>query len=393
MAGTALNRTIDVLIAGGGPSGATLAIALRRAGVASVVMIDRPVRRSFQVGESAAPGLGPLLRRIGLDCGLEARGHLHCHGNLSLWGSSRPRIEDFMYRPSGPGWHLDRAEFDRWLRAEAVAAGAQLCAPAHIVEAGRFDGIWRVQIETAAETLQVESRWIVDASGRPAAFARREGARLRQFDRLLAHAVLARAAPAREYSGFSIIEACEIGWWYGASLPAGRCIIALMTDPDVAQAADLAAPSSFWRQWAATSLIRRHCEPLDRDAPAVVFSANSQCLDRASGPGWLAIGDALMALDPLSAAGLTGGMEDAIAAADIIARHVNADEGDRTADRLSRYDERAVATIQRHLAERNAIYGMERRWPAARFWQRRSHAAQHSGGDARTAHPLDAAGA
>jgi len=367
MKGSTLNRAIDVLIIGAGPSGAALAMALKRAGVPNVLMIDRPLRRPFQIGESAAPGLGSLLRKLGLDARLETRGHLLCHGNLSAWSSPQPRIEDFMLRPGGPGWHLDRAAFDSWLRAEAVSMGAELCAPAHLVAAHRSGETWRIEIETPAETLRLESRRIIDASGRPAAFARRQGARLHHHDRLLAHAVMGRSKPARDYSGFSIIEACEIGWWYGAHLPAGKCLIALMTDRDIAEEANLTAPSSFWQQWAATSLIRRHCEPLERTAAPVIFSANSQRLDRASGPGWLAIGDALMALDPLSASGLTGGLEDAIAAAEVIT-------SSSSAEALARYQLRADATFKRYMAERNAIHAMERRWPASPFWQRRIQA-------------------
>lgn len=371
-------RTLDVLIIGGGPSGAALAIALRRCGIPNVVVIDRPVNRPFQIGESAAPSLDSLLRRVGLGGVPEANGHHRWHGNLSAWGTSAPVVEDFMYRPNGPGWHLDRAAFDSWLRAEAVSAGAQLLAPARLVAARWSGAAWRVEIETAAEAVQLESRWIVDASGRPAAFARRQGARLRHHDRLLAYAAMSDGAAAPEYSGFSIIEACETGWWYGANLPAGKCVVALMTDPDVAEDADLATPSSFWRQWAGTALISRCCKPKDRDASPVVFSANSQCLDRPSGPGWLAIGDALMALDPLSSSGLTGGMQDAIAAADTIACSLRDTEHRRTAEALSHYGARATATFERYLAERHAVYDMERRWPNSRFWQRRIRPANRS---------------
>lgn len=375
MDGVTSKRLCDVLIVGGGPAGAALAIALRRAGVSDVVLIDRPARRPFQIGESAAPGLGSLLRRMGLDHRLETRGHLRCHGNLSAWGSSQPAVEDFIYRPDGPGWHLDRAAFDTWLRAEAVSSGARLLSPARLVEADRTGQDWNARIETADGMFHLAARWIVDASGRPAAFARRQGARLRRCDRLLAHAALVCATKAPEYSGFSIIEACEFGWWYCAGLPGGRSMIALMTDPDVAEEADFTSPSSFWRQWADTTLISRHCTPVDREASPVVFSANSQILDRASGPGWLAVGDALMALDPLSSSGLTGAMEDALAAADIIACSQRPGDHDSTQSMLSAYGRQAEATFRRYLAERNAIYDLERRWATSRFWARRVNGA------------------
>ena len=87
-------RDLDVLILGAGPAGSTLALALKRAGVGAVLLIDNPLRRAFRMGESAAPGLGSLLRHLGLDDRLESRGHRPCHGNRSLWGGGQPAVED-----------------------------------------------------------------------------------------------------------------------------------------------------------------------------------------------------------------------------------------------------------------------------------------------------------
>ena len=78
------------------------------------------------------------------------------------------------------------------------------------------------------------------------------------------------------------------------------------------------APEVFRRAWATTSEIRHFVSPPREATRPAVFAAGTQFLDRAMGPGWLALGDALMAFDPLSASGITGALEDAIAAADTI---------------------------------------------------------------------------
>jgi flavin-dependent dehydrogenase len=365
-------RAVDVLILGAGPAGSALAIGLKRAGVADVLLVDRPARRPLRIGESAAPSLGSLLRQLGLDDHLDGRGHRTCHGNLSLWGGPVPEVEDFMSRANGPGWHLDRETFDAWLRAEAVTGGAELLSPAHLAAVHRDGDSWQVSIRAAGLNFEATTRWIVDATGRPAAFARRSGARLHRVDRLIALAAYAKPTERRGFDGFSMVESVEIGWWYTARLPGDMAVIALMTDADLAREADLLSPGAFRQAWLATLEIGHFVSPADQELRPVRFAAGTQFIDRAIVPGWLAIGDALIALDPLSAAGVVGALEDAIAATDAIARLLGLPDPGEARDLRSNYAARANATLNRCLAERCAIYSLERRWTKSRFWQRRA---------------------
>lgn len=372
MAASVARREVDVLILGAGPAGSGLALALKRAGVADVLLVDRPPRRPFRLVESAAPSLAALLRRLGLDDRLGDLGHRPCHGNLSFWGGSAPAVEDFMSRGRGPGWHLDREAFDTWLRAEAAGAGAELLSPACLAAVRRDGDGWRVAIQAAGVTREASIRWIVDATGRPAAFARRSGARLHRFDRLIAVATLAEPAQGGGFDGFSVVEAVEIGWWYAARRPDGRAVIALMTDADLARAADLLSPAAFRQAWAATSQIGGFASLPDQAPRPLAFAAGTQFIDRASAPGWLALGDALISFDPLSAAGITGALEDAVAAADVIVRLLGLLGRGEARELRSAYAARANATLGRYLVEHNAIYGRETRWRASRFWRRRA---------------------
>lgn len=365
-------RIVDVLILGAGPAGSGLAIALKKAGVADVLLIDRPAKRPFRMGESAAPGLGPLLRRLGLDDRLDGRGHRPCHGNLVVWGGPVPAAEDFMRRASGPGWHLDREAFDLWLKTEAAAAGAELLSPARLAAVRRDGGCWQADMRAASLKTEARTRWIVDATGRPAALARRLGARLNRLDRLVSLAVLTEPVATSGFDGFSMVEGVEIGWWYASRLPSGETVVALMTDSDLARETDLRSPSIFRRAWAETSEIGRLVPVPDHPRRPVVFAAGAQFIDRAIAPGWLALGDALIALDPLSASGVTGALEDAFVAAETLVRLLGIPDGGEARDLRSSYAARANATLRRFLLERRAIYGAERRWPKQSFWRRRA---------------------
>ena len=328
-----------------------------------------PAAAAFASANRRRRGSARCFVRLGLDHRLERFGHRPCHGNLSFWGEAAPKAADFFSQASGTGWHLDRDAFDGWLRDSAREAGARLLSPARLVDARREDGVWRLVLGNRTATIELSARWILDATGRAAAPSRKLGARLRRLDRLVALAVIAEPAAEARFRGFTIVEAAEMGWWYGARLPDGRAMVALMTDADIAQTRGLREATSFHQAWCATTEMRRFARPALLDGAPTVFSAATHFLDPAIGTGWLALGDALMALDPLSASGLTGALEDALAAADVIAGGLT--HGDSEHRLAAGYAGHARATLKSYLAARQEIYASERRWRESPFWRRR----------------------
>lgn len=368
---------LDVVIVGAGPAGAAAAVALRRRGIEDVAIVDWPRRRRFAIGESAAPGIGALLERLGLDSRLERLGHRLCHGNVSFWGEAFPRATDFFSQASGPGWHLDRAAFDGWLRDQAQHAGARLLSSARLLDAEHDGQAWRLRIGTEASSVELSARWLLGATGRDAAVSRRLGAGHRRVDLLVALAVIGRPVAEARFRGFTLIEGVEIGWWYGARLPDGRAMMALMTDADIARRNGLRTAAAFHQAWSATAEMRRFATPVSPVQGPAVFSAATQFLDRAAGPGWLALGDALMAFDPLSASGLTGALEDALAAAEVVAGSLSG-AGDEPR-LIAGYAQRARVTLERYLRARREIYAAEPRWRDSSFWCRRIAAGENFG--------------
>lgn len=363
-----MTRAANVLILGSGPAGAALAVALKRAGVPDVIIVDTVAERPGHIGEAASPGLASLLRQLGLDDRLERQGQRACHGNRSLWASDKPSLADFMTGAQGPGWHLDRPVFDEWFLGEARNAGAEYLSPARLEEVSWQSDRWQVRLRHGDAAALWESRWIVDATGRPAAFARRHGARLHRLDRLIALAVLADPAmPA--FDAYSQIESYEHGWWYAARLPSGKTLVSLMTDSDIARSLDLFCTQGFVQAWRATRSIALFASPAA--ATPSPYAAGTQFIDQAIAPGWLALGDALMAFDPLSASGITGAIEDAIAASEVLIPCLDQTSPEEAKALRRGYAERADAGLKRFLNEQRVIYGMEQRWPNSPFWRRR----------------------
>ncbi len=353
---------VDVLIVGGGPAGATAALNL--APLRSVAVIERNAEPSPRIGESLPAAARRLFRDMGLLDSFLAEDHAPCYGNRSVWGDAQPQELDALRDPDGHGWHLDRVRFERWLRDAATSRGAELIAPATLEHIARDDDGWLV--ETNAITIRASL--IIDAAGRAAPVARRLGAQVRVDDRLACGWVYGRDA-GRGSRGLTYIEATEDGWWYTAPMPHGRRVLAFHTDADLPAARIARDRDALLRS---ASGARELAFWLDdagfvADETAGFTAAHSAVLEPCAGDGFLAAGDAALAFDPLSSQGLLNALFTGLAAAEAADSHLRGDTG-----ALPRYRDTIsgiAATYRRHLA---LFYGMERRWPHAPFWQRRS---------------------
>ncbi len=358
----------QVLILGAGPGGCATALALLGAGVEGVVLVNKPARTPFRIGESATPDVSNLLKRLGLSASLSQAGHCEYHANLSLWGGVR-RIDDFLRRGKGHGWHLDRAAFDESLRRAAIDRGARLFSPATAADLARRDGAWQVGVDlggTARE--RVRALVLVDAAGRRAPLACRLGATRYRIDRMVA---LAHVAPACSgLAGLVLTEPFAEGWWYAAKRPDDRAIVTLMTDADIARRRGWRHWACYREAWEETAELRLRVPPPQRESLVATFPAHSGFTDRAAGAGWIAVGDAIISFDPLTSSGIAGALGDALAAAETIRIWL-----DGTADpagAATAYGRRADAAVKRYLAERRDQYESETRWPESPFWARRN---------------------
>ena len=167
--------------------------------------------------------------------------------------------------------------------------------------------------------------------------------------------------------GCTLVEAVENGWWYSVCVPGPRLVAVYMTD------ADLLAPSTsrsirfWWQQIQKTTHTQALISPYPLESGPFIFAANSSKLNVLSGRGWLAVGDAAVAYDPLSSQGVYQALESGVRAAQAIRNYF---AGDCTA--LPSYAAETEEHFNQYLHTRNRYYGLETRWPDSTFWWRRS---------------------
>jgi flavin-dependent dehydrogenase len=351
----------DVAVLGGGPAGCAAALSLRALRPElSVLLVEATSYGATRLGEVLSPASRSLLDHLGVAAAFDEAGFMAAPGIGVAWGSAELGDNPSLFSARGDGWHLDRARFDAMLAREATLRGVTVRAGAKLTGSDTVPGGWQLTFEEGpSET----TRFVIDATGRTAIFARARGARSRSEDRLAGFARFCATEPGSDPR--MLVEASPEGWWYTAPLPGGTRVVTFLTDLDLARNLGLPDDEAWHRLLEQTTWIKRSVADV---TPCLVRAADSRILAPMTGPGWLAAGDAAMAFDPLSSIGITkalrSGLLASFAAADALC------SGDPAAS-LARYQALHQREWTGYLRARNQHYGEEQRFTAHPFWQRR----------------------
>lgn len=351
----------DVIVIGGGVAGAVAALQAARAG-RSVALLETSRATPRKVGETLCPDARPLLQSLGLWTEFIAAGHLPAPGIASSWGWEGLAEKDFIFHPHGHAWQLNRPAFEEMFLTAAADAGIDVRRGSAVEKFERASGNWVIRAGDAAD---YSSDWVIDASGRSAVLATTLKIERLLLDQLVAVHAVAIAEDDGDGDQRTFLEATADGWWYSALVPGGRRVISLQADNDWLSQQEWRDPSWFLDrlQWAPhlNGLLTRYHSRLS-GAPQVA-SARSGRLAQFSGDGWMAVGDAAMAFDPLSGLGLFKAIESGMRAASAICSSMESARAD--------FDAWNDQVWKEYLEQRRQFYAMETRWVGSLFWQRR----------------------
>jgi flavin-dependent dehydrogenase len=357
-----------VAVIGGGPAGASAALELARRGVATL-LLERTDGSGSPVGECLAPSANGLLHRLGLYGTVSASGALPSHGNRSSWAGDGALLDrDFLREPFGHGWHLDRPRFNATLLEAAAGAGATVWRRANVRSLERVEESWRISVDTPSGPRTALASFVIDATGRAAIVARRQGIRHRIFDPLVAAVAVLDTGGLDRSDATTLIEATECGWWYSALLPSGRLVVAWFTDPDLLARSAPWRPLAWWSLLQASEATRAWVGRHQGEPPRAVriAPATSALLPQFAGDGWIAAGDAAAAFDPLSSHGIGSALAGGKRAAAAVAAALDGDPAP-----IRDYTDTTLASYAHYLVLQRAYYAAERRWPNSPFWRRR----------------------
>jgi flavin-dependent dehydrogenase len=357
-----LGRSIDadVLIAGGGPAGASAALRLSQYGheVLLLDLLGRGEGKRQHVGESLPSSIRVVLSTLGVELPPELvvkrpPSHLVYWGEMQggrSWADVPERETSLLV------W---RGPFDRFLREEAISKGVRL-VPDAVSRVSRSKGA--IDVRTVGG-VELRGRFFIDATGRSGVLARSYRRKERRFRTL----ALTGHFRTGETSPPTIVEAFEDGWVWTAPLANGLRDVTVMLEASEAgsgRSASFAAALGRARNTSSLVSGASLSGPL-RGIDATPYESSRFC-----GADFLLVGDAASFLDPLSAHGVHKAMDGALLAA--VAAHTILERPERARDAAEFYNHRE-SSIYRITAERlRALYRQETRFEARPFWRKRT---------------------
>lgn len=284
-----------ILVLGAGPAGAATALGLCRLGYPVTVVSQW---RRFAAVEGVSQRVLEGLRHAGLG---RAMGEAAKPATRQvLWNGEHLRLNQ--------EYLLDRPTFDRALRDDLLRAGAKLIEGR--VRDVQHEGGHQVRLDDGQ---LLHADFLVEARGRQAPLA---------TDRLRGPETISllnrwQGAPSEPASA---VQSLDDGWAWMARLADGRCYWQITLDAGAAGLpgkAELPAYCAARRQQSALvatffgEQARVPCEVHARSSTAILAG---EC----AGHDWLRVGDAAMAVDPLSGNGIFQSLSSALQAPVVI---------------------------------------------------------------------------
>lgn len=369
-----------MVILGGGPAGAATAISLKELRPSLKIAIFEASRyERWRTGEALPPGTEAILDSLGCGDSYREQGFLESLGSRAFWGrSDRPHEHEFLFSGGGNGWHVDRRRFDSMLCECAQRVGVDVFRECRFMDVRRHSQkrspIWDLVVRCGKRRRLAHASFVVDATGRAASFAVRQGGKKVVADALTGvYATYRFSEDAAPKDTYTLVESQEEGWWYSSLLPDSSVTVAWMSDADIIREQSL-DNTKIWIEWLSRSTHTHSRIALGRmEGSPRVCTARTQRLSPVFGEDWLAVGDAAATLDPLSSTGIVKALRSAKLAAIVIVDYLDG----RTQSR-EHYQERLDTEYADHQAAKTWFYGLERRWPDAPFWLRRHVPTQNS---------------
>ena len=339
----------EILILGAGPAGAAAALGLRRMGYEVTLVSDW---RRFSALEGVSQRVLEALRGAGLHQAL-ANATLPSQRQVSWNGQQHAQNIELL---------RDRPSFDRGLREDLRQAGVELIE-GRVLAVHSDVGGHRVEVEGHGV---LAADFLVEARGRQAP-AMGKGRRGPETVSLLNRW---QGAPANTASA---VQSLEDGWAWMARRADGQCYWQLTVDVASAELPGKAHLLDYCRARRRTSELAAELFGTGEEVDLQLHARSSTAIlsSQLCGSNWIRVGDAAMAVDPLSGNGIFQSLSSALQAPVVINTLLRKPERAALARRF--HEQRVEQLFLRFARIGRDFYADELRWLHQPFWQARRH--------------------
>ncbi|MFM9058465.1 MAG: NAD(P)/FAD-dependent oxidoreductase [Planctomycetaceae bacterium] len=346
----------DVIVIGGGPSGATVAGVVAAAG-RRVLVLERDRFPRYHIGESLIPETFWVLERLGLLAKLRGSRFVEKH-SVQFVNEHGRLSEPFYfadYKPheSSQTWQVTRAEFDRMMLDTARERGAIVREGVRVLEV-LFEGSRAVGVRMVDDTGReqvVRARVVVDAAGQGCLIQDRLG--LREWDPVLKKAAVwtywkgARRESGRDAGATLVLQTQgKAGWFWFIPLADDVTSVGIVAPFDHLFRDRGRDPEAiYFDEVARCPGVQPRIADAERVGPFRVAKEYSYRSRRVAGDGWVLVGDAFGFLDPLYSSGILLALTSGALAGDAIVAGLAA--GDTSGERLGIWGPGYVEGLER----------------------------------------------
>lgn len=344
----------DVVVIGGGPSGATTATLLAQQGH-RVALFEREHFPRFHIGESLIPQTYWVLNRLGMLDKMKGS-HFIKKYSVQFVNQQGKLSEPFYFidhRPheASQTWQVLRSEFDHKMLNNARDHGVDVHEGVRVLEvlfeegnspnSPRAVGV-RIQTEDGIEQ-EVRCKVVVDASGQSSMIVSRLG--LRDWDPLLKKAALwtywkgAYRDIGRDEGATIVMQTqSKKGWFWYIPLHEDVISVGVVSDYQelLVERTNKDLETIYFEEVARCPGLQHRIEKAERVGPFRAAKEYSYRTRQAAGEGWVVVGDAFGFLDPLYSSGVLLALTSGSMAADAI--HEGLVNGDTSTAQLSKWE-------------------------------------------------------
>ena len=334
----------EVAVIGAGPAGSVFAGRMAQLGH-QVHLIERERFPRRHLGESLTPGVIPLLRAADMHETVEAA----CYPKVSsVWvkWAEGPRL-----RADGgeKGLLVDRGQFDLRLLERAKTFGVRVHQPARVLEQIWDGAKWRLTIDGGGGgSKALEADFVANAGGRRSISPRRQAKTGASTLAVYGYWRGARLPAAPR------IEAGQDCWYWGVPLPDGTYNTLVFVDPDWFRSAPGSTMSQRFLQLIGRSSLMQDCRDAELIAPARAIDATPYLGNDCVASARIQLGDAALAIDPISSSGVQKAIQSALSGAIV-------------ANTLLRRPELTDAALSFYRAQLREASERHRRWAGGHY--------------------------
>jgi flavin-dependent dehydrogenase len=315
----------EVAIIGGGPGGSTLAALLAKRGV-DVCIFEREKFPRFHIGESLLPATMPIFKETGFYETLAGGKYIPKYGASFVDYQSTDEVyfgfQNGFNSEIPSAFEVERKEFDADILAHAQKCGATIYQPERVKKV-EFESD---KVRLFSTQLEVETKFVIDASGRDAMLGKQNQIRHLNEDlnnvAVFAHYQNVKRRAGDREGDITVGLLPDRAWTWVIPFKGETTSVGVVCNASVFKGShDLAG--YLGDRMNESPVLKDMMKNAERSSEVTVISNYSHHSDVYAGERWLLIGDAAVFLDPIFSSGVHVSCTSAKLASDMIFKCLN----------------------------------------------------------------------